>query len=117
MLRYISSLQADRSNLYTESMKKYGGYVYLLTNKQHTVLYVGVTENVVKRVWQHKEKFVEGFTKRYNISKLVYYEEYSTLLEAIAREKQIKNWKREWKIDLIKTMNPEFRDLYYKLLV
>ena len=86
-------------------------YVYIMTNKRHTVLYTGVTSNLPKRVWEHKEKAVEGFTKRYNITKLVYYETCSDALGAIAREKQIKGGSRKKKLDLINSMNHEWRDL------
>ena len=86
-------------------------YVYIMTNKRHTVLYTGVTSNLPKRVWEHKEKVVEGFTRRYNVSKLVYYEACGDALGAIAREKQIKAGSRRKKIDLINGMNREWRDL------
>ena len=85
--------------------------VYILTNPEETTLYIGVTGNLKKRVWEHKNKIVEGFTKKYNISKLVYYEVTEDVETALNREKQLKNWQRQWKIDLIKTVNPEFKDL------
>lgn len=81
-------------------------YVYIMTNKINTVLYTGVSGNLKGRVLQHKNKEVSGFTSHYNISKLVYYEEYQYVYDVIAREKQLKNWKRKWKEDLIKNMNP-----------
>ena len=74
-------------------------------------LYIGVTGNLQKRVWEHKNKFVEGFTKRYNIDRLVYYELTDSIETALNREKQLKRWHRDWKINLIKEMNPEFNDL------
>jgi len=80
-------------------------YVYILTNKNNTVLYTGVTADLSKRVWQHKEKFVEGFTKRYNLDKLVYYEAFEDINSAIAREKQIKGGSRLKKMRLIEGMN------------
>lgn len=80
------------------------------------VLYIGVTNDVIKRVWEHKEKIVDGFTNTYNITKLVYFEEFSDIEEAIMREKRLKHWKREWKLDLIKKDNPKFIDLYTKLI-
>jgi putative endonuclease len=87
-------------------------YVYIMTNKHNTVLYTGVTNDLKKRVWQHKEKLVEGFTQRYNITKLVYYEVVEDIRAAIAREKQIKGGSRQKKIDLINGMNSNWRDLY-----
>jgi len=89
-----------------------GGYVYLMTNKGNTVLYTGVTNDLGKRIFEHKQKLVEGFTKKYNINKLVYYEVFDEIMEAIAREKQIKGWLRKKKIDLVESMNPTWRDLY-----
>jgi len=91
------------------------GYVYLTTNSANTVIYTGVTSNLQKRIYQHKEKSVEGFTKRYNITKLVYYEQFDNIASAIEREKQIKGGSREDKINLIKSMNPKFEDLYDRL--
>jgi putative endonuclease len=87
-------------------------YVYIMTNKYSKVLYTGVTSNVFKRVNEHKEKLIGGFTSRYNITKLVYYEEFETMPEAIAREKQIKGGSRQKKIDLINSRNPKWNDLY-----
>ena len=95
-------------------MKK--GYVYLMTNKSNTVIYTGVTNNLVKRIFEHKENLVEGFTKKYNINKLVYYEIFDTIEDAIAREKQIKAGSRKKKLTLINSMNPTFQDLYYELI-
>ena len=83
-----------------------------MCNKYNTVLYTGVTSNLFKRVSEHKEKMIAGFTSRYNVTKLVYYEEFATMPEAIAREKQIKGGSRQKKIDLIKSMNPNWNDLY-----
>jgi putative endonuclease len=88
------------------------GYVYLLTNKPHGVLYVGVTSDLVKRVYQHRAGLVEGFTKRYNLKRLVYYERHALVREAILREKRIKEWRRAWKVALIEKNNPDWRDLY-----
>ena len=87
-------------------------YVYILTNQICSVLYVGVTNDLVRRIYEHKRKIVDGFTKKYNIDKLVYYEEYSDIMEAIAREKQIKAGRRKMKIALIDTLNPEWEDLF-----
>ena len=85
--------------------------VYIMTNYSETSLYTGVTSNLPKRVWEHKNKVVKGFTEKYNVDKLVYFETTDSIESAIKREKQLKNWHREWKINLIKEMNPEFRDL------
>jgi putative endonuclease len=87
-------------------------FIYILTNKYNKVLYTGVTSDLRKRIWEHREKLVDGFTKRYNVSKLVYYEIFADIRDAIAREKQIKAGSRQKKIDLIAGMNPEWRDLY-----
>ena len=92
-------------------MNKYY-FVYILTNKNNTVLYTGITCNLQKRVYEHKEKMVEGFTKRYNISKLVYYEIFEDPANAISREKLIKGGSRSKKLQMIEGMNKEWRDLY-----
>lgn len=86
-------------------------FIYILTNTYNTVFYTGITNNLSKRVWQHKEKLVEGFTKRYNLWKLVYYEMTNDVNSAIIREKQIKDMRREKKLALIKSMYPDFREL------
>ena len=86
-------------------------YVYILTNSRHTVLYTGVTNDLQRRVWEHKNKTGSGFTKRYNVGKLVYYETGDDINIAIAREKQIKAGSRQKKIDLINSLNPEWKDL------
>ena len=87
------------------------GYIYILTNKNNTTLYIGVTSNLVKRIYQHKNKFVDSFSKKYNLHKLIYYEIFEDIQEAIKREKQLKNWHRDWKINLIKDFNSNFNDL------
>jgi putative endonuclease len=87
-------------------------FVYILTNDRHTVLYTGVTNDLVRRVGEHRTKVFRGFTSRYNVAKLVYYEETSDVTAAIAREKQIKAGSRSRKIALINDMNPEWRDLF-----
>ena len=92
-------------------------YVYILTNKSNKVLYVGITNNLVRRVYEHKNKLVEGFTEKYNVNKLVYYDATADVKAAIAREKQIKGWLRQKKIDLITGFNPLWRDLYYDCLL
>lgn len=86
-------------------------YVYILASKRNGTLYIGVTSNLVQRIWQHKEGLVEGFTKKYNIKLLVYFEVHETVESAITREKQMKKWERAWKIKLIERNNPEWRDL------
>lgn len=91
-------------------------FVYILTNRGNTVLYTGVTNNLVRRVYEHREKLLEGFTKRYNINKLVYYETFDSINDAIAREKQIKAGSRQKKLDLIRGLNPDWKDLYGELL-
>jgi putative endonuclease len=96
-------------------MQERKGYVYLMTNKMNSVIYTGVTSNLQKRIYEHKNKLVKGFTSKYNITKLVYYEIFDSIEEAILREKQIKAGSRKKKTELIKGMNPEFMDLYDKL--
>ncbi len=100
--------------------------VYLLTNKRPVViagmghrngtLYVGVTSNLLKRVWEHKEKVVKSFTQKYGVDKLVWYERHETMESAIQREKSMKFWKRDWKLKTIEEMNPDWRDLYEELV-
>ena len=87
-------------------------FVYIMTNFTNTVLYTGMTNDLVRRVWEHKEQQIKGFTRRYNITKLVYYEVYDTPYDAIAREKQIKGGSRQKKIDLINSVNPDWKDLF-----
>lgn len=91
-------------------MKKHF-YVYILTNKYNSVFYIGVTNNLERRTIEHKEGLAEGFTKRYKITKLVYYEQSPGAENAIRREKQLKNWHRDWKVNLIKSINPDLKDL------
>jgi len=88
-------------------------FVYFLTNTHNTVLYIGVTSNLEKRIWEHRNGIIKSsFTSKYNCHKLVYYEAYGDIRYAIAREKQLKNWKREWKNELVEKDNPEWQDLY-----
>ena len=87
-------------------------YVYILTNKYHTVFYTGISSDFIRRVYEHREKLADGFTKRYNITKLLYYECLDNAETAILREKQIKKYSREKKLKLINKMNPDLRDLY-----
>jgi len=91
--------------------RKFIYYVYIMTNKYNTVFYIGITNNIVKRAFEHRMGFIEGFTKRYRLKKLVYVEEFDDVKEAIAREKQLKNWHRDWKLNLIRKINPDFKDL------
>ena len=91
-------------------------WIYILTNFNNTTFYIGVTNNLIRRVYEHKNEMLDGFTKRYKLKKLIYFEEYPDPKEAIAREKQLKNWHRQWKINLIKSTNPDFEDLYNKIL-
>ena len=91
-------------------MNKKAYYVYILRNRSGN-FYIGITSHLIRRIWEHKQKFVKGFTERYNIDKLIYYEIYSDPKTAIVREKQLKNWNRKKKIDLITKMNPKFEEL------
>jgi putative endonuclease len=90
--------------------------VYILASKRNGSLYTGVTSNPVKRVWEHKSNLVDGFTKRYDVRMLVYFEQHADMTAAITREKQIKKWNRAWKLRLIEERNPEWKDLYEELL-
>jgi putative endonuclease len=87
-----------------------------MTNKSKGTLYIGVTSNIIKRIYEHKNKLTDGFTKKYNLKKLVYYEIYDDINEAIKREKQLKSWKREWKIELVEKINNNWNDLYDEIL-
>ncbi len=91
-------------------MKDY--FVYILASKKNGTLYIGVTNNLLRRVWEHKNGLVEGFTKKYNVKQLIYFEQTNSVEEAILREKQIKKWNRQWKFRLIEKMNPTWIDLY-----
>jgi putative endonuclease len=87
-------------------------YLYILASKRKGTLYIGITNNLLRRVYEHKEGLIEGFTKKYNVKNLVYYEVHSSIYEAIKREKAMKKWLRKWKIELIEKTNPEWKDLY-----
>lgn len=91
-------------------------YVYMLTNKNNKVLYTGITNNLERRIYQHKNKLVKGFTERYNVNKLVYFDYTQDVNAAITKEKQIKGWTRKKKNELIESMNPNWEDLYEKLV-
>ena len=90
-------------------------YVYIMASDRNGILYIGVTNDLMRRVYEHKQGTIEGFTKKYKVDKLVYYEVYPDPEYAIRREKQFKNWKREWKIALIEERNPEWNDLYEEI--
>ncbi len=91
-------------------------FVYMLANRPDGTLYVGVTNDLARRAHEHKAGSVEGFSKRYNLHRLVYYEIHETALAAIQREKNVKHWPRQWKVNLIREMNPDWRDLYDDLV-
>jgi len=90
--------------------------VYILANKRNGTLYVGVSSDLVKRIWEHKNDIVEGFTKRYGVHQLVWYELHENMESAIVREKHLKEWKRKWKLKLIENTNPEWQDLYHTII-
>ena len=92
------------------------GYTYIITNKNNTTLYIGVTSNLKKRIWEHKNKVVEGFSKKYNLDKLVYFEILEAIETALNREKFLKGKKRQYKVNLIEKMNSGWRDLYEDIL-
>ena len=92
-------------------------FVYILASRRNGTLYVGVTNDLIRRIHQHKENLVDGFTRKYNVHTLVYYESCPDIRAAITREKRMKKWRRQWKIELIEKENPEWRDLYNSLLV
>ena len=89
-----------------------GGWVYILASRYRGTLYIGVTADIARRSWQHREGIGSGFTKRYEVHRLVYAEEYPTIAEAIAREKALKKWRRDWKIELVEKANPDWDDLF-----
>ena len=92
------------------------GYVYIMASKPNGTLYIGVTSNLVKRAWEHREGFVDGFTKRYGCKLLVWFEVHDRIENAILRERQMKEWQRAWKVRRIVEMNPDWRDLYPTLV-
>jgi len=91
-------------------------YVYILASKPYGTLYTGVSSNIPSRTWQHKNDLVESFTKRYRVHRLVWYEQTKSIESAINRKKQIKKWRRRWKLDLIEKMNPDWKDLYDEII-
>ena len=96
------------------TMKKH--YVYILASKRNGTLYIGVTNDLIRRVYEHKNDLIDGFTKKYGVHRLVYYEQYDDVVNAIQREKRLKKWNRQWKIELIEKENPEWIDLYLQLI-
>ena len=90
-------------------------YVYILSSQRNGTLYVGSTSDLVKRVWEHKNKVIKGFTEKYNVNQLVYFETHGSYIEAAKREKRFKNWCRQWKLNLIEELNPTWRDLYQEI--
>ncbi len=90
--------------------------VYIVTNKRNGTLYVGVTSDLPRRIWEHKEKIADGFTKKYDLDKLIFFEDYENMCDAIDREKRLKRWRRQWKLKLIEDMNPEWKDLYVDIV-
>jgi putative endonuclease len=97
--------------------KEYSYYVYILTNEANTVFYTGVTNDIIRRIVEHKIKIHNGFSSKYNVTKLVYYEHFTDVHNAIEREKKLKKWNREWKWRLIRKVNSGFRDLIYDFAV
>lgn len=91
-------------------------YIYILASKRNGTLYVGVTNNLIRRIFEHKNNLIEGFTQKYNVKNLVYYEQTDDVGSAIIREKRLKTWKRSWKIKLIEDFNPTWKDLYNDLI-
>ncbi len=95
-------------------MKQY--YTYILASRKNGTLYVGVTSDLLKRIYEHKQNLIDGFTKKYNVHTLVYYEVHNDILEVITRERRIKKWNRRWRMRLIEKMNSEWKDLYYEIV-
>jgi putative endonuclease len=93
------------------------GYVYILAGKKNGTLYIGVTSDLVKRIWEHRNGLVEGFSRKYEVKQLVHFEVFDDMPNAISREKALKSWKRQWKINLIAETNPDWRDLYPQIAI
>lgn len=106
---------AEGSHAIITFMEKQG-FVYIITNQNNTTLYIGVTSNLTKRIFEHKNKLLDGFSKKYNLNKLVYFEPFDYFVSAIDREKYLKGKKRNFKINLINSVNPEWKDLYFDLI-
>jgi putative endonuclease len=96
-------------------MREKSYFVYILANQRNGTLYIGVTGDLIRRVREHKNKIADGFTKKYDVDKLVWFEETTEVESAIIKEKQLKKWNRKWKLELIEKTNPSWKDLYYKL--
>ena len=105
----------SRCSSNTQGMMMLPSYVYILASQRNGTLYVGATSDLIRRIWEHKNKFIPSFTAKYNVHMLVYYEEHQLYIEAACREKRFKNWPRQWKINLIEKLNPEWRDLYEEI--
>ena len=105
----------SRCSSNTQGMMMQPSYVYILASQRNGTLYVGATTDLIKRTWEHKNKFIPGFTAKYNVHMLVYYELHELYIEAARREKRFKNWPRQWKLNLIEKFNPEWRDLYEEI--
>jgi len=97
-------------------MEPKGGWVYIMTNRPFGVLYIGVTADLIRRAYEHRTGAVKSFSKRYNLARLVYFERHEEIRMAIAREKAMKKWRREWKVELIETANPGWNDLYDEIV-
>jgi putative endonuclease len=95
-------------------MKRY--YVYILASRRNGALYIGVTNNIARRVYEHKNDLISGFTRKYKVHRLVYYEQFGNVVSALRREKSLKKWNRKWKLELIEGANPDWRDLYSELI-
>jgi putative endonuclease len=95
-------------------MKRY--YVYILASRRNGALYIGVTNNIARRVYEHKNDLISGFTRKYKVHRLVYYEQFGNVVSALRREKSLKKWNRKWKLELIERANPDWRDLYGELI-
>ena len=92
------------------------GFVYIVTNRRNGTLYIGVTSNLAQRIWQHREGFVDGFTRKHGLKRLVWFQDCGSIVQAIVREKQMKTWHRLWKLRVIEEMNPEWNDLFDTLV-
>ncbi len=112
----VLSLRARPTILKVSQIMPNQYYIYMLTNKPNGVLYVGVTNDLIRRVYEHKNHLAKGFTQKYQLDKLVWFEQTEDINSAITREKQLKNWKRQWKIELIEKQNPSWQDLYANIL-
>ena len=108
----IHDCQLRRMELWSE----YSAFVYIMTNKPNGILYVGVTNDILRRAWEHREGAIDGFTKRYGLKRLVWFEPHSSIVEAIQREKTMKHWPRAWKVRTIAAANPDWLDLYETLV-